>query len=117
MRLALSVQQPWAWAIVHGYKDIENRDWPTRVRGLIFIHASKKVDVESLDWLKIEHPEIPWPTAFELGGIVGQARIVGCVRESTSPWFFGLYGFELRDGEPLPFRAWRGQLGFFRVPE
>ena len=29
---ALSVKQPWAWAIFHG-KDVENRDWPTNVRG------------------------------------------------------------------------------------
>ena len=24
---ALSVRQPWAWAICHGWKDIENRTW------------------------------------------------------------------------------------------
>lgn len=25
--LALSVRQPWAWAIIHAGKDIENRSW------------------------------------------------------------------------------------------
>jgi ASCH domain len=31
--VALSVRQPWAWAIVSGYKDVENRSWPTNYRG------------------------------------------------------------------------------------
>ena len=44
-RLAISVRQPWAWAIVHGGKDIENRDWKAsnpglRFRGAVAIHAS-----------------------------------------------------------------------------
>ena len=26
---ALSIRQPWAWAILHAGKDIENRDWRT----------------------------------------------------------------------------------------
>jgi len=37
---ALSVRQPWAWLIVNAYKDIENRDWATKLRGRIWIHAS-----------------------------------------------------------------------------
>lgn len=45
-RLALSVRQPWAWAIIHAGKDIENRSWQAvnhglRVRGRIAIHAAK----------------------------------------------------------------------------
>ena len=28
---ALSIQQPSDWLIVSGYKDVGNRDWPTRV--------------------------------------------------------------------------------------
>lgn len=37
---ALSVRQPWAGLIVHGFKGVENRDWPTPHRGLVAIHAS-----------------------------------------------------------------------------
>ena len=29
----LSVRQPWAWLIVAGHKDIENRKWRTSYRG------------------------------------------------------------------------------------
>lgn len=38
---ALSIRQPWAWMILHAGKDIENREWPTRFRGRVLIHASK----------------------------------------------------------------------------
>ena len=54
---------------------------------------------------------------LERGGIVGSVEIVDCVTESASPWFVGRYGFVLRDPKPLPFTQWKGQLGFFDVPE
>lgn len=40
--ICLSVQQPWAWLIVAGYKTIENRTWRTNYRGRIAIHAGAK---------------------------------------------------------------------------
>ena len=36
---ALTVLQPYAWAIVTGLKKIENRTWPTSHRGELLIHA------------------------------------------------------------------------------
>jgi len=30
---ALSILQPWAWLVVNGHKDIENRTWGTGFRG------------------------------------------------------------------------------------
>ena len=36
---ALSVRAPWWWYIIHGYKDIENREWKTQFRGRVLIHA------------------------------------------------------------------------------
>src|SRR5216683_3431530 len=41
---ALSIQQPFAWLIVNGYKDIENRTWNTNYKGFVLIHAGKQVD-------------------------------------------------------------------------
>jgi hypothetical protein len=38
---AISIRLPWAWLIVNGFKDVENRSWRTRHRGTILIHASK----------------------------------------------------------------------------
>lgn len=39
---ALTVQQPWAWAIIHGGKDIENRTQAWSYRGPLAIHAGNR---------------------------------------------------------------------------
>lgn len=115
---ALSILQPWAWLIVNGHKDIENRNWWTGFRGPVLIHAGKtypKRDYES-DVEDYTHAYGSYPLREEMiGGIVGIATIVDCVKQSESPWFNGPYGFVLRDARPLPFRPYRGQLGFFEV--
>lgn len=123
---ALSIRQPWAWLILHGGKDIENRDWSTNFRGRVLIHASKSctkaehaaaidflVD-RGLDRLSIDFPAID---QFDRGGIVGSVEIVDCIDASDSPWFVGDFGFVLRNPQPLPFVPWKGRLGFFNVPE
>lgn len=114
--VALAIQQPWAWLIVHGFKDVENRDWPTRRRGRFLIHASRKVDTWSVPWIRERFPSIVLPESYETGGIVGEAELVDCVTVSSSRWFSGAFGFVLANPKPLPFRPLRGQLGFFEVP-
>lgn len=116
---ALSIKQPWAWLIVNGHKDIENRTWTTTQRGPIFIHAGKSFDKEGYEWVKENFPEIdlPKPDEFERGGLVGIAHIKNCVSESASKWFFGPYGFTLTDARPIELKPYRGQLGFFNVDQ
>lgn len=127
--LALSIRQPWTWLILHAGKDVENRDWPTRVRGRILLHAGKALDVDATrdvfsgvnpatnDLLRFDVKpfEMETPTRFDVGGIIGEVEIVDCVDESESPWFFGRYGFVLRNPKPLPFVPYKGRLGFFEV--
>lgn len=45
----LTVRQPWAWAIIHGGKDVENRvrNIAGDYRGPVAIHAAKVNDVEA----------------------------------------------------------------------
>src|SRR3569623_241637 len=123
---ALSIRQPWAWLIVHGGKDIENRNWPTKFRGDILIHAAKGMPTEEYAAAKdyafsaiggCDLQIFPSFDALERGGIFGVANIIDCVSSSRSPWFMGDYGFVLRDARPVPFILMRGQLGFFEVPE
>lgn len=120
---ALSIRQPWAWFIVNGLKDIENRSWPTRFRGEFYVHASKGMTHDEYDsaWWFAEKAApgrfiLPAFEDMERGGIVGRAEIVDCVKASESPWFVGEFGFVLRDASRLPFRPCRGALGFF-LPE
>lgn len=112
---ALSIQQPWAWAIVHGGKTIENRSWGHRYRGPVLIHAAKKYDAWGTDTVQRMCPHFPGRINMFLGGIIGEAEIVDCVTESANPWFVGRFGFVLRNARPLPFFPCRGMLGFFDV--
>ncbi|NTH50516.1 hypothetical protein G6L09_05945 [Agrobacterium rhizogenes] len=104
---ALSIKQPYPHHIFHDGKDVENRDWPTKGRGWFIIHAG--VSKSELD--KDDERDMALPR----GGVVGLARIVDCVTEMDSRWFFGRYGFVLRDAFPLPLIPCRGQLGFFSL--
>lgn len=110
---ALSIQQPWAWAIIHAGKDVENRTWPTQFRGRVLIHAGKKLDCDGEELLVALglQPDM-W-----FGGVIGAVDIVDCVTEMDSPWFCGPYGFVLKNPEPLPFRPCRGRLGFFNLED
>ncbi len=130
---ALSIRQPWAWLIVNGHKDIENRTWPTRVRGRVLIHASKGMtrgeyeDVE--DYLcevfetgphDAQFITLPKFEALERGGIVGVATITDCVASErrASTWHMeGQFGFQVADAKVLPFMPCKGALGFFDVPK
>lgn len=116
---ALSIRQPWAWAIINAGKDIENRSWPTKFRGPVCIHAAKG------DGTWSEWDEAVWfvegtmghvpplRSMITKGGIIGTAEIVDCVNAIESPWFFGPYGFVLRNVQPVEFIPVKGALSFF----
>lgn len=55
----------------------------------------------------------PMQISLQRGGIIGVAEIVDCVEASDSPWFFGRYGFVLRNARPVDFIPVKGALGFF----
>lgn len=118
---ALSIRQPWAWLIVAGHKDVENRDWATGYRGPFLVHAGKALTLDYWEevstWVQMEFGiQVPEPDALPLGGIVGVAQLAGCVQHSESRWFAGPHGLLVRDARPLPFVPWRGMLSFFHVP-
>lgn len=122
IRRALSIRQPWAWLITHGYKDVENRSWRSSFRGQIYIHAAvgmTRMEYEGakLFALSINHA-IPFPSLAqfkaERGGIVGTALVVDCVSDSSSRWFVGTYGLVMSEPTALPQMVpSAGQLGFY----
>src|SRR5256885_16745865 len=104
MHRALSIRQPWAWLVVSGHKDIENRTWPTKFRGKILVHASShRVTRAEYDYFlnvcrRQRIAGFPRLDRFKTGGIVGSVEIVDCVTSSRSPWFEkGEYGFVLKN--------------------
>ncbi|MBT2211346.1 MULTISPECIES: hypothetical protein [Actinomadura] len=46
---AISVQQPWAFAIARGGKTVSNQGLPTAYRGPLLVHASMRVDLKACD--------------------------------------------------------------------
>ena len=120
---ALSIRQPWAWLIVSGIKDVENRNWKTNYRGKLIIHSSKLWDQEGYEFVMdtVEYrqrPFIPKKEGYVFGALIGMVDMFDCVQERPSKWFFGPWGFVFRAPEiwqnPIPYR---GQLGLFNVPD
>ncbi len=130
---ALTIQQPWAWAIARGPKRVENRKRLTSHRGPLLIHAGKGEDYLAgtlpHDW----HPLIPGLPSFELlprGALVAVCNLVECVRVEDlrgglfpavppdDPFLEGPWCWILDEVEPLAAPvAWAGQQGLFDVPD
>jgi len=122
---ALSVRQPWAHAILCGGKTVENRSWPTQLRGTIALHAGRSMEPEDVaGFFKfIEERALAgsWLQRGEVdnlprGAVVGLVDIVDCVRNSPSPWFEGPYGFVLENPRPIMPIPCRGAQKFFDLP-
>lgn len=129
---ALSIKQPWAWLICSGYKDIENRNWPARFRGRIYVHTGKLFDSDGYDLFTLrsydpdsiigEAIEALSSAHFDLGAIIGEVDITGCTfrfgdmnANLFSPWHeVGMWGFEFANpilyAKSIPCH---GRLGFF----
>ena len=118
---ALTLRPHWAWFVVHGHKDIENRSWQTRLRGRIWIHgsSSKVTKAEYERFVNIcrqsRITQYPERDRFQIGGIIGSVEIVDCVDRSRSFWFSGPYGFVLKNARKTRFKPMKGKLGFFEA--
>jgi len=97
----LSLWQPWASLLATGLKQIETRDWPTKIRGQVAIHATKKpfrwADYEGRQWDQFNHHldacyrrEQIDPWSLPLHQILAIGELADCVpvesiRETLSP--------------------------------
>lgn len=68
----LTVRQPWAWAIIHGGKDVENRvrNIAGDYRGPVAIHAALTDDRTAIE---------SWPSGAAWPGPVTRGAILGVV--------------------------------------
>lgn len=112
----LTIRQPWAWAIFHAGKDIENRPWRTHYRGPLWIHAAGAIDGAGYAALSdLFGDALPDRRDLPTGALLGAVTVTGCTAVSGTPWFVGPHGWELSDprrlAEPIPMR---GQLSLFR---
>jgi len=117
---ALTICQPYAHLILIGEKPVENRTWSSGYCGPLLIHAGK-----SRAWLD-EGDEDNYDLVF--GAILGQVHMLGSMRpeqyiqrhpeHADNDHVNGPHCFVLTD--PVAFETpipWRGQQGFFNVPD
>lgn len=122
--VGLSIRQPWVELILSGRKTIEVRSWPTRYRGVLWLHAGKRVERTLCSELGLE------PSSLPCGAYVGRCEIVDCFEFDAESWR-SLSERHLNPGE-LPERAFgwllkhperisavpqRGSLGLMGVPD
>jgi hypothetical protein len=114
----LTVKQPWAWLIIHGGKDIENRTWRTPYRGPLVIQASSRPQPRMREFCDqvANRFGVTLPAEFQYGGAIGVVDVVDCVRSDSSRWFEGPVGWVLANPRPLPFIPIAGRLYLFDAP-
>ncbi len=124
---AITVRQPWAYAIAHLGKDVENRDWGTTWRGPLLIHAGKGIDREDCHNVAHRHAGRR-PTAAEVhtvstgivtGAVIAVATMTDdhvCPGKCSRRWAVSnAHHFTLTNVQPLtePIPA-KGALGLWK---
>ena len=127
---ALSIKQPWCWAILNHYKDIEIRTWNTNYRGYIALHAGKKIDHNDYFLLKDMDIPLPLESTLETGKILGYTYLYDVIpykeyqrfydhherHRNRSAWWDGRQkGFILQDVTKIKPIEFKGKLSLFNV--
>ena len=107
---ALSVPQPWAWAIARGHKTHVNRAFDTCYRGPLAIYASSRADTRHVlnQAIREANAGSTDPVAA-IGGIVAVVTLKGVCTAGMSGrqcacgrWAFaGSYHWQVADPRPL----------------
>lgn len=122
----LTVRNPWAWAIIHAGKDIENRTWRITTPVTLLIQASRKFGrdedaaLRSLQALGVTPAsQLLSMGDFHNGYVIGKVDVTACdPGTSRSKWAVpGLWHWKLENpvAAALPFPV-TGRAGLFRPP-
>ena len=111
---ALTVRQPWAWAIVHAGKDVENRSRRTHYRGPLLIHAGSALDRSAFEEIAAMGIDTPEAGDVERGAVIGVVTLINCVSNSQSAWAIeGAWHWLLADPRPVDPVPSGGRLGLW----
>lgn len=132
---AISIKQPWAWAILHCGKRIENRSrevpWSSAIGTTVLIHASAQVTLreyrDAANFIRaITGYMVPDRIDIPLGCIVGRCRIWGTrtlsqVKQQCSAtdqqWAVGPYCLLLDQVVAIAITPCKGHQGLWTVPK
>lgn len=125
---ALTVREPWGWAIISGHKPIENRRWePGLEPGDLFaLHVGRVTEWKALAYIRARHGIHVPQNELYAGAILGVCRFRGIVVRGEEQrltnrerrWFTGRVGWRievvLRFEQPVPCN---GRLGLWRISD
>ena len=94
---ALTIHQPWAWAIAAGHKRVENRVWYTNYRGPLAIHAGKSTAWDAAGREFLAELGIAVPTELPRGLIIATCTLVDCIAYDQQPTYEIVPGRTLAD--------------------
>lgn len=134
---AITVRQPYAWAIARGHKPIENRTWTTPYRGPLAIHAAMRWDDDGggallfcRDHIRAQGGTYPRNLASDApysdrGCVVAVVDLVGICSRSMDgepcdcgPWaMVGQAHWHLRNPQLHHVPSVRGRLGLWEWDE
>jgi len=119
---ALSIQQPWLDLIVRGEKTMEIREWESKHRGPMVLHASRTIDFPAAYLFGYRHPwKLPRGCLVAVVDVIdvvtiesrAHASLLAQHRQAVPPRK-GVYGFVLCNVRPLRRAiAVRGEPGVF----
>lgn len=136
---ALTIKQPWLWAITNSTKRVENRTWKppySMIGQRIALHGSARIEQSEMMACRRICPA-PLPHMMDLttgaiiataiirgyvvvndqGGVTEQSRSAASYEPRGDRWFFGPVGWILDDvrkmAEPI---TCKGALGLWNVP-
>jgi hypothetical protein len=115
---ALTLRQPWAFAVTDLDKLVENRDFRPSHRfigGPLAIHAGKTIETDDILELRRRGHQVPLAHELVLGAVVAVVTLRGTVSavhqlaDAQQQWFCGPFGWLMADvavlPEPIPCRG------------
>lgn len=117
---ALTLKQPYAWAIISAGKQVENRSWNTRHRGRFYVHAGVSWSPQEAEWIEREIGiSVPAREDLVFGGIIGTVALYDVITDSHDPWAIpGNYHWLLREprelARPIPASGKQGWWTYVR---
>ena len=123
---AIAIRQPFAWAVIHGGKDVANRGprahrlFESAVGPRVPIHASQGMTAAEYENAAALMARIgvrcPKREALQFGGVIGSVFVRDIVTRSDSPWLRkGATALLFAGARPEPFIPVHGQTGLFWV--
>jgi hypothetical protein len=126
LRRAIAIRQPFAWAVIHGGKDVENHNqraafqFKPAIGERVLIHASEGMTAAEYEnaaaFMASIGVRCPQREALQFGGVIGSAFVHDIVAFSDSLWFRkGATALAFSHARPQPFMPVCGRSGLFWV--